>query len=943
MMSKGVQQNGFLKALTILTATLTLVALAACGGGGGGGSDRGSDADKVTITGVVDDGGTNSPIPDAGCTYIDIAGQTQDTDDCGQDGSFQLSVPSGTEGYIYCGPQSLPDLNLTTFSSTVDFNDGETKPNENVTPTTTVVADIIRYENPPDPELRKAELITQAYQDPNLAIVAEIAGRLYRAMLARQVNARFGDDRSGGRGDGGDGDGGSDSDGGVGGEAGDGADFSPLIEARCAFVIGDDFQSAERIYPAALADYLGDGQLDRPDLAGLAATVSEELGYSDQQIRQAFEAWFPEGLGEELATITDQDGYYFLPVPPNLPGYVRCTPKDRQQLVLGTYTPGRPADAGLAGQDVTPPTTIFTALIASQLQGELAELKDNYLKDIEGLRVLLSGPNLPGAGPLDDIRLSTETLPRNSEVGIVAFSATALFNIFHKNGLNTDFLALISTLEDHLTADMTIDPVFLEGRGLPRDQAEKVSDAIKTAGDRLDTDLQKGLSTARLVVTVRDAEGPLSGALVTIDEEASGVSCDEGCNAPTDQNGRITLVLNGVPMTATQIDVTASATGYQSGNITVQVVAFATVYVTVQLTPSDAPAGTISGTVADASEGTPLAGAQVTVYDGNQRIASATTNSQGNYTIRCAAGSGYTVVFQAEGYISTRYANVAVETDTNSFLEAVLQVSEAYAGSGDISGTILDAVNNIGIGGVSLQLRAGINNVSGDPIDTTTTATDGSYTFNDIPAGVYTVFASYSGYTDTRFTVYALGGETSGGQDASMSPELGSGEIRIVLRWGSTPWDLDSHLSGPSSDGGEFHCYYYEPVPDPGYVNLDRDDTDGEGPETITIQQRLTGTYRYLVHDYTNRYSTTSSALSSSGAHVRVYGESGELAAFNVPTGQGGTVWEVFELDGTSGQITPRNQISYEDDPREVRQLYTDHESDDFIELLENLPEKITP
>jgi hypothetical protein len=176
-----------------------------------------------------------------------------------------------------------------------------------------------------------------------------------------------------------------------------------------------------------------------------------------------------------------------------------------------------------------------------------------------------------------------------------------------------------------------------------------------------------------------------------------------------------------------------------------------------------------------------------------------------------------------------------------------------------------------------------------------------------------------------------------------MSPALGSGEIRIVLGWGSSPPDLDAHLSGPSSDGGDFHCFYNDSVPDLGYVNLDRDDTDGEGPETITIQQRLRGTYRYLVHDYTNRYSDTSSALSSSGAQVSVYGESGELVTFNVPTGQGGTVWEVFEWDGTSGQITARNQISYEDDPREVRQLYSDYEYEYFIELLENLPEKITP
>jgi hypothetical protein len=154
-----------------------------------------------------------------------------------------------------------------------------------------------------------------------------------------------------------------------------------------------------------------------------------------------------------------------------------------------------------------------------------------------------------------------------------------------------------------------------------------------------------------------------------------------------------------------------------------------------------------------------------------------------------------------------------------------------------------------------------------------------------------------------------------------MSPSLASGEIRIVLTWGSTPSDLDSHLTGPSSAGGSFHCYYSAKDPDNGNVILDLDDTNGNGPETTTIAQRFSGTYQFQVHDFTNRSSTTSSALSDSSAQVKVYGDTGEIAAFNVPSGQVGTVWTVFDLDGASGQITPRNTLDSSTPVEAVRSL----------------------
>ena len=92
-------------------------------------------------------------------------------------------------------------------------------------------------------------------------------------------------------------------------------------------------------------------------------------------------------------------------------------------------------------------------------------------------------------------------------------------------------------------------------------------------------------------------------------------------------------------------------------------------------------------------------------------------------------------------------------------------------------------------------------------------------------------------------------------------------------------------------------------------ANLDVDDTTSYGPETITIFKNIYGTYTYAVHDYSNRSSSGSTALSFSNAIVRVFMGSNQVAEYHVPTDQIGTYWTVFQLDRT-GHILPINSIS---------------------------------
>ncbi|MBM65391.1 MAG: hypothetical protein CMH55_04060 [Myxococcales bacterium] len=130
----------------------------------------------------------------------------------------------------------------------------------------------------------------------------------------------------------------------------------------------------------------------------------------------------------------------------------------------------------------------------------------------------------------------------------------------------------------------------------------------------------------------------------------------------------------------------------------------------------------------------------------------------------------------------------------------------------------------------------------------------------------------------------------------SISPKLPTPKhVRIVLDWGRRPADLDAHLK----KSGSYHISYRHKKSYRDRVNLDRDDVDGEGPETITIRQvDDRGTYSYFVHDYSNRSQSNSSALSKSQGRVMVFGDGRLLHVFRVPSAGTGRTWEVFTIKG---------------------------------------------
>ena len=126
--------------------------------------------------------------------------------------------------------------------------------------------------------------------------------------------------------------------------------------------------------------------------------------------------------------------------------------------------------------------------------------------------------------------------------------------------------------------------------------------------------------------------------------------------------------------------------------------------------------------------------------------------------------------------------------------------------------------------------------------------------------------------------------------------------VRVVLVWGKYPEDLDSHLWY-----GREHVYF-DQLESPN-AQLDVDDTDSYGPETITIEEKIFGEeYIYAVHDYTNKEANHSTALSNSDAKVFVYIGQSLVKTYYVPKNRNGNLWTVFKVSA-GGEIVDINSF----------------------------------
>ncbi len=413
--------------------------------------------------------------------------------------------------------------------------------------------------------------------------------------------------------------------------------------------------------------------------------------------------------------------------------------------------------------------------------------------------------------------------------------------------------------------------------------------------------------------------------------------------------------------------------------------------------------GTIEGVVRKASDNSPMAGVSVVMYrvaadntvtrvSGQNTVASSsiarptyvvgdkTTDTAGFYRVTLpvlAASESYMLAYSMTGYNPATMSSVIVRANETNTVEPVL-LTPVAAPAGNITGVITNALTGGVASDVTVNIFRGLNTTTGTVVTTAvTTNTSGAYTFNGLEAGQYTLRFNGAIYATMTMNVTVVSNVTTT-YNGAISPAVPAGDLRIVMTWGQYPSDLDSHLFGPkqltaetttaSATYGRYHIAYWHKTETDALnsqnqlANLDVDDVTSYGPETVTIKDWASGTYRYVVHNYTNRgvsnaSDTNAMKLANSTAKVRVISDAGQIAEFNVPN-RPGVIWKVFEMrkmDDGSLQIIPGNtnvfgSVADTPQPDNTNSTATaslrgnvntgDSYDGDITSLLNNLPEK---
>ncbi len=216
--------------------------------------------------------------------------------------------------------------------------------------------------------------------------------------------------------------------------------------------------------------------------------------------------------------------------------------------------------------------------------------------------------------------------------------------------------------------------------------------------------------------------------------------------------------------------------------------------------------------------------------------------------------------------------------------------------------TLVDAVTGKPLANAGVVIK---NQRTGETVAMGQTDANGNF-MAGVDYGAYDVLFTKNGYLEAKHQFQMDLTELPVSMNFALTPVVK--EFRIVLTWGAFPPDLDAHLTGPMPQGGTFHIWWRNKVLIGGRNFLDIDDQHSYGPETITIYKPAPGTYTYAVHNFSGRNRSRSLDLSYSQAHVDVYADGRLVASFDVPRGQRGNVWEVFQID-RNNQIIPVNRL----------------------------------
>jgi len=178
------------------------------------------------------------------------------------------------------------------------------------------------------------------------------------------------------------------------------------------------------------------------------------------------------------------------------------------------------------------------------------------------------------------------------------------------------------------------------------------------------------------------------------------------------------------------------------------------------------------------------------------------------------------------------------------------------------------------------------------------TDTAGLVMFDNQPDGNYPFQFSKKGYVSATYDFQVKKG-TIYFNRYSVSPIAAANALRIVLDWNKMPTDLDIHLVKEHG----FHISFLKTKVGDGSAQLDRDDKNGNGPETITINNVDKRTnYNCYVKDYSSQLNSGTEVFFNSKAVIRIYNNNELTHTFYIPKKMYSNTWNVFQI--CKGEVT---------------------------------------
>jgi hypothetical protein len=235
-----------------------------------------------------------------------------------------------------------------------------------------------------------------------------------------------------------------------------------------------------------------------------------------------------------------------------------------------------------------------------------------------------------------------------------------------------------------------------------------------------------------VTVTLEDGTGAV---LATAATDANGSYSFPGLTPGTYQ-----VVFGALPAGETYVTPAAG----KSGTFTVT----AGQVITEGATVTPVVPGTVAGTVTSTGASPdPVPGVTVTLEDASgtpiSGVAPATTDANGRYSFTTVPPGSYKVGFTAPaGYQLATPAGGSTAAFTVSSAQTTTENATVTSTAGTIDGTLLDTEGNPVLAGVTVTLDDAAGQpvqVNGQDVTTTTSTTDGTYSFPDVAPGTYEV------------------------------------------------------------------------------------------------------------------------------------------------------------------------------------------------------------